>query len=252
MTIMNLANDGNHSILITIYRFLMEIAPERITIEQLRRKLVPQGYDAQDKFIKTIKTWVDLKLLDKENDTIGFSQSDIDQGLSNDIRSFVEKKLKTTETDFTIALRWLYAQNTFEISWAEVLKLVEEQFPGNVTRPFSGNGVEWPGFVAWGKFLEYIRADKENVYLDFSWAIKRFVEQNYKIGEVDDFILFFRKLQQYYPFLPPDSSRTLPMSISLEMLDGPVLKFINQHDFIQGKNKLMISNKEYTHIERVM
>lgn len=251
MTIMNLANDGNHSILITIYRYLMEIAPERITIEQLRRKLVPQGYDAQDKFIKTIETWVDLKLLDKVNDTIGFFQGDIDQGLDNDIRSFVEKKLKTTETDFTIALRWLYAQNTFEISWAEIKKLVQEQFLGDATPPFTGNGVEWPGFVAWGKFLEYIRAEKENVYLDFSRAIKRFVEHNYEIGEVDDFILFFTKLQQYYPFLPLNSSNSFPLSISLEMLDGTVLKFDDRHDFIQGKNKLVISNSEYTHIERV-
>lgn len=252
MTIMNLANDGNHSILIIIYRYLMKIAPERISIEQLRRKLVPEGYDVQNKFIKTIKTWADLKLLDTKNDTIGLFPGDLDQGLNSDIRSLVEKKLNTIETDFTIALRWLYKQDAFEISWAEIEKLVKEQFPGEATPPFTGNNVEWPGFVSWGKFLEYIRSDKEYVYLDFSRAIKRFVEHNYEIGEVDDFILFFSKLQRYYPFLPPDSSRTFPMSISLEMLDGTVLKFIDQHDFTQGKNKLMISNEEYTHIERVL
>lgn len=244
INIMDLANNGNHSILKVIVNYLEHCPNASATEGELKHRLVPPGSN-EDKFNMTLRKWTDFGLLQKEKDMISLVPEDLTTLRNDGFRVLVERKLNIHENDFYSDLSWVLAQDLFEISdFDEIDKYIVKNLTTNRSRPFRKKEI-WPGFKAWGAFLDYFKvADK--VYLDFSSAITRFIKSKLKPGQITYFE-FFDELKNYYPFLEGiDICNSLPLTVSLELLDEKNIKLIYLQDGVYCT--LHSSKRDVSHI----
>ncbi len=180
MAILNRTSDGTHSVLVVIYKLLLqEGAMERERIIQL---CAPQGIADPKHVRQTLSTWIELGLLEEaQNDRIKLHSNikkseTLEERLPHLARRIVMlpennanfwAREKSRSADFSRGITWLLAQDVYTtelIGWSDAEKLLLNQVPhdlmeleGTVVKDFGliQNDTRWPGLKAYAPWLGF-------------------------------------------------------------------------------------------------
>lgn len=175
MSLLNRPSDGIYSVLIVIYKLILEegsMPKERI----IGLCAPPPPYDGS-MVAATLNTWIDLGLFDElpgGNIALTKTFSKADHTLSNLPRLVRRRVLhddnnpdlwsneKTKAGDFTRAICWLLAQDVYEVQlsgWPSAEDLLKKQLPTSlqpgVDRGLIQNDTRWSGLKAWAVWLGF-------------------------------------------------------------------------------------------------
>jgi hypothetical protein len=168
MSLLNLPGDGTRSVLVVIYRLLLQEGP------LLRSKLLdlcaPKDIVDPKSTSITLNTWIDLGLFEEKNGKVSISpnvskKERDERFLSQNARARVfaaenNEKFwevdKSKSADFNRAISWLFAQDAYQAelkSWeGEVIHLIKAQV--NEDDALLGrNDTRWNGLKHWLPYL---------------------------------------------------------------------------------------------------
>lgn len=176
MSLLNRPNDGNHSVLVVIFKLLAS-AKKPMTRDSIENLCAPgprfaDQRGAGGKVRSTLNTWTELGLFDDSdgdgiiriNPEIKKSERST-ENLPNLARHFAllpknNANLWATEdsrsADFTRALSWVLAQDVWEFSlkkWDIAQPMIQRQLGENVN--LLQNDVRWNGLRAWMRYLGF-------------------------------------------------------------------------------------------------
>ena len=172
MSLLNRTNDGILSVLIVIFRLLLQ--ENKISRKRLLALCAP-GEIKPEKVQQTLRTWTELGLFEEgKNDEIRI-HPDInkDERVANKLKYLARRLILRPEnnvafwshennraSDFTRALCWLLAQDAYAgnvKNWdtAQVLLLRQTPEDGVQDISFITNDTRWPGLKAWASSLGF-------------------------------------------------------------------------------------------------
>lgn len=174
MSLLNRPSDGTHSVLVVIYKLLLqEGAMERARIVELcsPSTAIPPRANDTPMVGKTITTWLQLGLLEEsQTGNIGIHKNvaRADRALEDLPR--IARRLVLAESnnpnlwgkegvragDFTRALAWLLAQDVNELAftgWAPAEEVLKRQLPESLG--LVQNDTRWVGLKAWTRWLGF-------------------------------------------------------------------------------------------------
>jgi len=176
MSILNRPNDGNHSILIALFKCLVA-HDGQLPRETLIGLCAPSSaVPSSDQAEKTLRTWQKLGLFQEEDggniSIVSCSSTDKEEPeqaaaklpatlrrllLAEENNRGLWEKESSESTDFTRAMSWMLAQNVYTVpggSHPLIETLEAQQIRNQEVRIFQ-NDTRWVGFKAWASFLGF-------------------------------------------------------------------------------------------------
>ena len=174
MSLLNRPSDGNHSVLVVIFKLL--VTSKKPMTRDLIENICAPGpqFDKQrgsgGSVRSTLRTWIELGLFTetegiiKINPAIKNSERHV-ENLPDLARYFVFlpennaqlwAKEESRSSDFTRALAWVLAQDVWDFSltkWENVQPVIIRQLGESVN--LVQNDVRWNGFRAWTRYLGF-------------------------------------------------------------------------------------------------
>jgi hypothetical protein len=190
MSLLNLTNDGNHSVLIVIFKLFLA-SKKALTLENIANLCAPGETGSKEKVRQTLNTWTDLGLFEvsskevvkiapsiKKQDRIMEKLPSLLQGIVLDPENTPDLRANelAKAADFTRALSWLMAQDVWKVdlsNWDTVQALFQKQMGRD-----SGliqNGTRWSGLKAWATYLGFAwtpRYPSSSIVIDPTSAIR--------------------------------------------------------------------------------
>lgn len=190
MSLLNLPQAGTRTVLIVIYRLLLQ-QKKSINREELVDLCAPKTVIDQKTVNITLNTWVELGLFEEIEGRISISENipknERDQKcLSRHVRERVlascnNEKFweveKSKSADFSRAISWLYAQDVYQVElkrWEGedgALDLIKDQVVENDSL-LGKNDTRWNGLKHWLSYLGFGWIYKNVVIIDPSVAIR--------------------------------------------------------------------------------
>lgn len=187
MSLLNLPGDGTRSVLVIIYRLLLQGARAR---DQLLDLCAPTGVVDPKSTSITLNTWLDLGLFEEKNNKISIS-STIPKAEKDECYLAKNARLlvlapqnnerfweveKSKSADFNRALSWLFAQDVYQSelkSWEGeqgAWNLIKYQVAENDAL-LGSNDTRWNGLKHWLPYLGFGWLQKGTVVVDPAIAI---------------------------------------------------------------------------------
>jgi hypothetical protein len=169
MSLLNLFNDGTHSVLVAIFRLLL--AEKSMERERLLSLCAPADLADAKHTRATLNTWVELGLFarsaedkisihpqiaSKERREESLPRLARRQALAEENNERFWEAEKSHSADFTRAISWLLAQDVYEAeysTWETVQPVIQSQAPESEV--FGKNNTRWNGLKAWAPFLGF-------------------------------------------------------------------------------------------------
>lgn len=169
MSLLNRANDGNHSVLVTIVKLLLS-EKKQLNRDNIVNMCAPGEVGDPAKVRQTINRWIELGLIQEKGDRVLLHEDVRKEERSIEclpdlarrlvLRRENNSDLWATEdahaSDFTRAISWLLAQDVWKISadrWDDIQSLTQQQIGNGST--IIQNDVRWQGLKAWAKYLGF-------------------------------------------------------------------------------------------------
>jgi hypothetical protein len=194
MSLLNRPSDGTHSVLIVIYKLILEEGA--MPRDKIIGLCTPPPLSKGTMVGATLNTWIEFGLFEELNGgnvTLGKSISKSDHTLENlpwlarrlvlqeDNNPDLWSNEKAKASDFTRAVAWLLAQDVYTVSlagWTVAEDLLMKQVPAslraNKEHGLIQNDTRWTGLKAWSVWLGFTwlgRHPKDVLTIDPTQAV---------------------------------------------------------------------------------
>ena len=236
MSLLNIENDGKRSVLVVIYRLLLQQGP--LNQDKLLKLCAPDSVVKSEKHVNgTLNTWVNLGLFEEKEGKISISsriakKERSEAFLSKHARSFVLatennerfwEVEKSKSADFNRALSWLYAQDIYKaelLGWdkgvAQAQELIKDQIVGDDAL-LGRNDTRWNGLKHWVPYLGFGWTNKGTIYIDPTVAIRETLPSIFASKKTLDADSFMTALSERIPILDRGVYRK---EVESRLLDG--------------------------------